>query len=96
MTILVKLFGDLAKKISKQKSPKSPTNAEISTEGITRVSDILEKFSIEESETSHIFVNGVYSGFNKKVNDGDRVGIFAGNQALLYKWYFTRVEDLQE
>ncbi|MBA7535281.1 hypothetical protein ES705_27534 [subsurface metagenome] len=93
MTILVKLFGDLAKKISKQKSPKSPTNAEISTEGIERVSDILKKFSIEESETSHIFVNGVYSGFNKKVNDGDRVGIFAGNQALLYKWYFIRAED---
>jgi molybdopterin converting factor small subunit len=93
MTILVKLFGELAKKISKEKSPKSPTNAEISTEGIKRVYEILEKFSIKESETSHIFVNGVYSGFNKKVNDGDRVGIFAGNQALLYKWYFTRVED---
>ena len=93
MTILVKLFGDLAKKISKQTSPKSPTNAEISAEGIKRVSDVLEKFSIEESETSHIFVNGVYSGFNKKINDGDRVGIFAGNQALLYKWYFTRAED---
>ena len=93
MTILVKLFGDLAKKISNQKSPKSPTNVEISTEGIKRVSDILKKFSIEESETSHIFVNGVYSGLNKKVNDGDRIGIFAGNQALLYKWYFTRVED---
>ncbi len=93
MTILVKLFGDLAKKISKQKSPKSPTNAEISPEGIKRVSDVLKKFSIEESETSHIFVNGVYSGFNKIVKDGDRVGIFAGNQALLYKWYFTRVED---
>lgn len=93
MTILVKLFGDLAKKISKQKSPKSPTNVEISAEGIKRVSDILKKLSIDESETSHIFVNGVYSGFNKKVSDGDRVGIFAGNQALLYKWYFTRVED---
>ena len=93
MAILVKLFGDLAKKISKQKSPKSPTNVEISTEGIKRVSDILKKFSIKESETSHIFVNGVYSGFNKKINDGDRVGIFSGNQALLYKWYFTRAED---
>jgi molybdopterin converting factor small subunit len=93
MTILVKLFGDLATKISKQKSPKSPTNVEISAEGIKRVSDILKKLSIDESETSHIFVNGVYSGFNKKVSDGDRVGIFAGNQALLYKWYFTRVED---
>lgn len=93
MTILVKLFGDLAKKISNQKFPKSPTNAEISIEGIKRVSDILTKFSIKESETSHIFVNGVYSGFNKKVNDGDRVGIFAGNQVLLYKWYFNRAED---
>ncbi len=65
----------------------------MSSEGIKRVSDVLKKFSIKESETSHIFVNGVYSGFNKKVNDGDRVGIFSGNQALLYKWYFTRAED---
>jgi len=94
MTILVKFFGDLAKKVSNQKSDIiSPLNIKIEAEGIEFVADILKKYSIEETETSHIFVNGVYSGFRKRVKDGDRVGIFPKNMGLLYKWYFTRVED---
>ena len=94
MTILVKIFGDLRNKIKDEKPNGAlPLNLHVNSENIEDITDILQNLSIEESETSHIFVNGVYSGFNKKVNDGDRVGIFAGNQALLYKWYFTRAED---
>ncbi len=94
MTILVKIFGDLRKKIKDEKTNGAlPLNLHVNSENIEYISDILQNLSIEENETSHIFVNGVYSGFNKKVNDGDRVGIFAGNQALLYKWYFNRAEN---
>ena len=94
MTILVKIFGDLRNKIKDEKPNGAlPLNLHINSENIKYITDILQNLSIEENETSHIFVNGVYSGFNKKVNDGDRVGIFAGNQALLYKWYFSRAED---
>jgi len=94
MAILVKFFGDLAKKVShKESNIESPFNLKIESQGIEYVVDILEKYSIEKSETSHIFVNGVYVGFRKKVKDGDRVGIFPKSMSLLYKWYFTSHED---
>ncbi|MFX0020312.1 MAG: MoaD/ThiS family protein [Promethearchaeota archaeon] len=94
MTILVKLFGNLAKKVLRKESEiVSPYNLKIEVEGIEFVADILKKYSIEETETSHIFVNGIYAGFRKRIKDGDRIGIFPKNMGLLYKWYFTRVED---
>jgi molybdopterin converting factor small subunit len=94
MTILVKFFGDLAKRLSQNKEGiKNPLDLEIESEGIEYVEDILNKYSIEKDETSHIFVNGTYSGFKKKIKDGDRIGIFPRNMGLLYKWYFTRHED---
>ncbi|MGB5913044.1 MAG: hypothetical protein WBH31_17770 [Promethearchaeia archaeon] len=94
MTISVKFFGNLAKKASNKKSDGiSPFNVEIEANGIEIIADILKRYSIEITETSHIFVNGIYAGFRKRVKNGDRVGIFPKNMGLLYKWYFTRVED---
>ena len=94
MTILVKIFGNLREKIEDVELDGAlPLNLHVSMENIEYIKDILQKLSIEENETSHIFVNGVYAGFNKKVKDGDRVGLFSKNQALLYKWYFKREED---
>ena len=94
MPIKIKLFGELREKL-KNKSPTggAPITLNIENENIERVSDILKKFVIDESETSHIFVNGIYSGFSKKVNDKDRVAIFPKRMGLLYKWYFNKVEN---
>jgi molybdopterin converting factor small subunit len=94
MTILVKIFGELRKKI-KDKTIKdnNPLNIKLEPAKVNTISDILNYFSIEKDETSHIFVNGVYSGFDKRVKDGDRVGLFPKNMSLLYKWYFTRAND---
>jgi len=94
MTILMKIFGDLRKKIKGYELDGAlPLNINIESQGINTISDILEKFEIEKDETYHLFVNGIYSGFNKTVKDGDRVAIFPINMALLYKWYFKRSED---
>jgi molybdopterin converting factor small subunit len=94
MPILVKIFGELREKIKDQSNAgDSPLNIYIESEKINRISDILNFFSIKKEDTSHIFVNGVYSGFEKKVKDGDRVGIFPRKMCLLYKWYFTRSND---
>jgi hypothetical protein len=38
-------------------------------------------------------VNGRYSGFTKKVNEGDIIALFPRNMAVLYKLYFNREED---
>jgi molybdopterin converting factor small subunit len=94
MVILVKIFVELRNKIKNHTVVgNSPLNVELSNEGIGKISDILELYSIGRDETSHIFVNGVYSGFDKTVKDGDRVGIFPRRMGLLYKWYFTRAND---
>ena len=94
MTILVKIFGDLREKIEGFEVTNSlPLNLHIDSDDVNNVADILEKYGIEKEETGHLFVNGIYSGFSKKVNDGDRVGLFPSNMKLLYKWYFTRHED---
>ena len=94
MAILVKVFGDLRYKIKYQIiKDNSPLNIHLEPENIHTISDILNLFSIEKEETSHIFVNGVYSGFEKRVKDGDRVGLFPRKMCLLYKWCFTREND---
>ena len=94
MPILVKIFGELRDKVKGQTIiGNNPLNIHLNSEDMERISDILNFFSIKEEETSHIFVNGVYSGFKKKVKDGDRVGIFPRKMGLLYKWYFTRAND---
>jgi len=48
------------------------------------VSDILDELGISESEISHIFVNNQYCGIGKKVNNGDRIGIFPKNMAIMF------------
>ena len=95
MPIQVKLFGELRREKLKNQSIAggAPTTLIIENEGIKTVSDILKKLTIDESETSHIFVSGIFSGFGKKVNDGDRVAIFPKRMGLLYKWYFNKVEN---
>lgn len=93
MPIQVKLFGDLRKKAKHDITGSMPLKLNINELEITRVSDISKKFNIKEEEVSHIFVNGRYSGFTKKVHEGDIVALFPRNMAVLYKWYFNREED---
>jgi molybdopterin converting factor small subunit len=94
MTIQIKLFGDLRKK-AQTEAPTggSPITLTIDDPKLERVSDILRKLGIEETEVSHIFINGKYSGLRKKVQSNDIVSLFPKNMGLLYKWYFHRDED---
>lgn len=93
MPIRVKLFGDLRKKAQTDITGSLPLKFSIDDSSVDRISDILKKYNIEEDEVIHIFVNGKYSGFSKKVISGDIVAIFPRNMAVLYKWYFNREED---
>ena len=89
MSIKIKLFGDLKKKAAqKLDNIGAPTIFNIENMGIERVMDIIDKFSIKESEVSHIFVNHKYSGLRKTVKAGDTVALFPTNMSLLYKWYY--------
>ena len=93
MPIKIKLFGDLRKKLEPQISGTMPLRLNFDDSEIKWVSDIITKFKIEENEVSHIFVNGRFSGFRKRVKSGDTVALFPRNMGLLYKWYFNREED---
>ena len=93
MPIQLKLFGDLRKKAQDQISGTSSLKLKIDNSAFKKVLDILKKFSIEEEEVSHIFVNGQYAGFKKNINSGDIVALFPKNMGVLYKWYFNRDED---
>lgn len=85
MLLQVKLYGDLKKKVQyKALDVGFPTKFNIEDESIENVSDILKKLVIAESEISHIFVNGKYSEFRRKVRNGDRVGLFPKNMALIF------------
>lgn len=93
MPIRIKFFGDLRKKVQPDIKGSRPLKFDIEENSIDRVSDILNKYDIEENEIIHIFVNGRYSGLTKMVKNGDIVAIFPINMSVLYKWYFNREED---
>jgi molybdopterin converting factor small subunit len=93
MPIRIKFFGDLRKKVRPEITGSMPLKFNIEEDDIDRVSDILDKYNIQEEEIIHIFVNGRYSGLRKKVKNGDIVAIFPINMSVLYKWYFNKEED---
>ena len=94
MPIHLKLFGDLRKKVKPQILGTASLKFDIDNSKLTYIADLLKKLNIEESEVSHIFVNGRYAGLMKKIENTDTVSLFPRNMALLYKWYFNREEDV--
>ncbi len=94
MPIKVKIFGDLKNKLPQKASDiGAPIILNLNNKGIERISGIIEELPFKESEISHIYVNHKYSGFTKKVYDGDIVALFPKNMGLLYKWYYPKEED---
>lgn len=91
MSVEVRLFGKLKEYASvNSDSPGQPSVLEIEPEEVDSVIDILDSYKIRKEEISHMFVNGEYSGTEKRVSDEDRVAIFPRDMGLLYKWYFSK------
>jgi len=85
MTILIKLYGKLREKLKNVDLEKGfPVTFNIEKSNVHFVYDIVEKFAISEDDLSHIFVNGKYCGIGKEIRDGDRVGLFPKNMALMF------------
>jgi len=58
------------------------------------IEDIVKRIGIPFEELgSNIFLNGEYSALERKVKDGDRLGLFPDNMQLLYKWHFYKHRD---
>jgi len=85
MAVQVKLFGDLREKAPDQNlDAGTPSSIKFEKEEIDTIFTILEKFNIQETEISHLFVNGKFCGLGKKIKDGDRIGIFPRNMGLMF------------
>ncbi len=54
------------------------------------IGDVLTRLGVPHRETSNIFVNGELCALSKEIQDGQRVGVFPDDMALLYKWYFPK------
>lgn len=91
--IEIHLYGKL-RRFSDQKSPlrESVICLEV-TEGDS-IQDIVNRLGIPLNELGDsIFLNGEYSGLNRQVKDGDRLGLFPDNILLLYRQHFKKVEE---
>ncbi|MFX1488093.1 MAG: hypothetical protein ACFFBI_03030 [Promethearchaeota archaeon] len=85
MAILVKLYGDLRKKVKLQDNvPGVPYTIILEPSRIKVVYDVLKQLNISIDDISHIFVNSIYCGPGKKVTDGDRVGLFPTRMAIIF------------
>ena len=57
------------------------------------IADVLARIGIAPEEVAHLFLNHEYSAMHRRVHDGDRLGIFARDLALLYRQYFPKIAE---
>ena len=79
------MYGKLREKVKDVDLEKGlPVTLKIEESNVHIVNDIVEKFAISGDELSHIFLNGKYCEIGKNIRDGDRVGLFPKNMALMF------------
>ncbi len=85
MSILIKLYGKLRENVKDVDLKKGlPVTFKIEDKNVHTIFNIIDKFAIREDELSHIFVNGKFCGIGKEIRNGDRVGLFPKNMALMF------------
>jgi len=88
--IEVHLYGKL-RRFTDNPDPSLDSIANVPVKNGDSIETIAQRIGIPLEETgSNIFLNGEYSALERKVSDGDRLGIFPDDMKLLYKWYFDK------
>jgi hypothetical protein len=88
--IKVHLYGKL-RRFTDNLDPTRDSIVNLLVEEGDTIEDIIRRIGIPNEEIgSNIFLNGEYSALNRRVRDGDRLGVFPDNMQLLYKWYFHK------
>ena len=86
----VRLYGKL-RRFTDNQDPTRDSIVYIPVEERDTIEDVVNRIGIPHEELgSNIFLNGEYSALERKVKDGDRLGIFPDDMQLLYKWYFNK------
>lgn len=89
MAIQVRLYGKLRRYAQDQRADaESVVNVEYQP-GET-IGQVLAQLGIASEEISHVFLNGELSAPSRRVSEGDRLGLFPEDMALLYTWYFEK------
>ncbi len=84
----VHLYGKL-RRFTGDSNPRREAVLNMEVEGDATISDIIRRIGIPPAELgSNIFLNGEISALDRKVKDGDRLGIFPDDMQLLYRQYF--------
>lgn len=88
--IEVHLYGKL-RRFTDNPDPSRDSIANVSVKNGDSIETIAQRIGIPFEEMgTNIFLNGEYSALERKVSDGDRLGIFPDDMKLLYKWYFDK------
>ena len=91
--IEVRLYGKL-RRFTDNQDPTHDSITYTSVEEGDTIGNIIRHIGIPlEALSSNIFLNGEYSDFTRKVNAGDRLGIFPDDMQLLYKWHFSKKKE---
>ena len=89
--IEVHLYGKL-RRFTDNQDPSRDSIINVSVKSGDSIETIARCIGIPLEELgSNIFLNGEYSALTRKVNDGDRLGLFPDDMQLLYKWYFHKI-----
>ncbi len=88
--IEVHLYGKL-RRFTDNQDPAEDSIVKVPVQQGGTIGDIIRHIGMPLAEIgNNIFLNGEYSAPERRVNDGDRLGIFPDNMQLLYKWYFNK------
>lgn len=86
------LYGALAGRFGAT-SALRPGRRQIAASPRDRIQDVLAAMGVTIEEVGHLFLNGEYSGPERRVKPGDRLAVFGRDMALIYRQYFPRVRD---
>lgn len=88
--IEVRLYGKL-RRFTDNLDPAKDSITRVPVKDGDTIEQIVRRIGIPFEELgNNIFLNGEYSALSRKVNDGDRLGVFPDNMQLLYKWHFPK------
>jgi hypothetical protein len=91
MLIDVFLFGDM-----RTFGPVVPIDSDckiqVELQAAGTIGDVVRRLGIDPTQIAHLFLNYQYSAITRLVKDGDRLGVFGRDMALLYRQYFPKQE----
>ncbi|MDO8691388.1 MAG: MoaD/ThiS family protein [Dehalococcoidia bacterium] len=89
MPIEVHLYGKL-RRLARNRRTTAGSIVNLEYRAGDTIGRALARMGIALEETSNIFLNGELSAWTRLMDDGDRLGIFPDDMALLYSWYFVK------